>query len=203
MFEYVGVDLKIGNEMYYKNDGINEIIILIFEVQKVIVGYYDLKVEGGLINFVKWKFIDFNLILIYLLGGKVVDYVIWLYDNGGIYMFYGVVFLYYKLEDMWKQEGDNVKLLKFKYGNLCVLLLCWLMFIDYFCLKNLLLGFFVFKGLLFKMGIFKVRVYFFVNNLLIWKLKDLLVDFEMLVDGLCIFEMFVLRIYIFGFEIGF
>ena len=203
MFEYAGVDPKTGNEMYYKNDGTNETTTLTSEAQKVIVGHHDPKVEGGLTNFVKWKFIDLNLTLTYSLGGKAVDYATWLHDNGGTYTSYGAVPSYYKLEDMWKQEGDNAKLPKFKYGNSRVLSSRWLMPTDYLRLKNLSLGFSAPKGLLSKMGISKARVYFSANNLLTWKSKDLLVDPEMPVDGLCTFEMPALRTYTFGLEIGF
>ena len=57
------------------------------------------------------------------------------------YTSYGAVPSYYKLEDMWKQEGDNAKLPKFKYGNSRVLSSRWLMPTDYLRLKNLSLGF--------------------------------------------------------------
>jgi len=54
-----------------------------------------------------------------------------------------------------------------------------------------------------KTGLSKARVYFSANNLLTWKSKDLLVDPEMPIDGLCTFEMPALRTYTFGLEIGF
>ena len=203
MFEYAGVDPKTGNEMYYKNNGTNETTTLTSEAQKVIVGHHDPKVEGGLTNFLKWKFIDLNLTLTYSLGGKAIDYATWLHDNGGTYTSYGAIPSYYKLEDMWKKEGDNAKLPKFKYGNSRVLSSRWLMPTDYLRLKNLSLGFSAPKNLLSKMGISKARVYFSANNLLTWKSKDLLVDPEMPVDGLCTFEMPALRTYTFGIEIGF
>ena len=203
MFEYAGVDPQTGNEMYYKNDGSGETTTQVNEVRKVIVGHHDPKVEGGLTNFMKWKFIDFNFTLTYSIGGEALDYATWLHDNGGDYTSFGATPSYYKLEDMWKQPGDNAKLPKFKYGNTRVLSSRWLMPTDYLRLKNLSLGLSAPKNWLSKTGLSKARVYFSANNLLTWKSKDLLVDPEMPIDGLCTFEMPALRTYTFGLEIGF
>ena len=203
MFEYAGIDPQTGNEMYYKNDGSGETTTQVNEVRKVIVGHHDPKVEGGLTNFMKWKFIDFNFTLTYSIGGEALDYATWLHDNGGDYTSFGATPSYYKLEDMWKQPGDNAKLPKFKYGNTRVLSSRWLMPTDYLRLKNLSLGLSAPKNWLRKTGLSKARVYFSANNLLTWKSKDLLVDPEMPIDGLCTFEMPALRTYTFGLEIGF
>ena len=203
MFEYAGVDPQTGNEMYYKNDGSGETTTQVNEVRKVIVGHHDPKVEGGFTNFMKWKFIDFNFTLTYSIGGEALDYATWLHDNGGDYTSFGATPSYYKLEDMWKQPGDNAKLPKFKYGNTRVLSSRWLMPTDYLRLKNLSWGLSAPKNWLSKTGLSKARVYFSANNLLTWKSKDLLVDPEMPIDGLCTFEMPALRTYTFGLEIGF
>ncbi|MCS3119352.1 hypothetical protein NXV95_06920 [Bacteroides fragilis] len=105
---------------------------------------------------------------------------------------------------MEKQEGDNAKLPKFKYGNARELSSRWLMPTDYLRLKTCHWGFLCPQRLIVlrwvspKQG-FTVSA----NNLLTWKSKDLLVDPEMPVDGLCTFEMPALRTYTFGLEIGF
>ncbi|MCS3220968.1 hypothetical protein NXU92_07080 [Bacteroides fragilis] len=44
---------------------------------------------------------------------------------------YGAVPSYYKLEDMWKKEGDNAKLPQFAYGNASKASSRWLMPTDY------------------------------------------------------------------------
>lgn len=203
MYEYAGVDPQTGNEMYYKNDGTNETTTNVAEAKQVIVAHHDPKVEGGLTNFLKWKFIDFNLTLTYSLGGNAYDYATWLHDNGGSYTSNGSVPDHYKLEDMWQKPGDNAKLPKFKYGNTRINSSRWLMPTDYLRVKNLSVGFNVPQNFLTKFGFNKARIFFAANNLLTWKSKDLYVDPEMPVDGLCTFETPALRTYTFGFEIGF
>ena len=74
---------------------------------------------------------------------------------------------------------------------------------DYLRVKNLSLGFNVPENYLTKLGFNKARIYFSASNLLTWKSKDLYVDPEMPVDGLCTFETPALRTYTFGIEIGF
>ncbi|MBM6807374.1 TonB-dependent receptor [Bacteroides caecicola] len=203
MYEYAGVDPQTGNEMYYKNDGTNETTTNVAEAKQVIVAHHDPKVEGGLTNYLKWKFIDFNLTLTYSIGGNAYDYATWLHDNGGSNTSQGSIPDYYKLEDMWQQPGDNAKLPKFKYGNTRVNSSRWLMPTDYLRVKNLSLGFNVPENYLTKLGFNKARIYFSASNLLTWKSKDLYVDPEMPVDGLCTFETPALRTYTFGIEIGF
>lgn len=56
------------------------------------------------------KFIDLNFTLTYSLGGHAYDAATWLQSNGGTYNYVGNVPAYYKIEDTWKQPGDNAKL---------------------------------------------------------------------------------------------
>lgn len=207
MYEYAGVDPKTGLESYYINDGTEnarQTTTDVSKAKKVIVGKHDAALEGGLSNFVKWKFIDFNFTLTYKLGGDSYDAATWLHDNGGVYALRGAIPSYYKLSDMWQKEGDNAKLPKFQAGyGKRVLSSRWLMPNDYLRLKNLTIGFTAPREWTDKIGLNKARVYFSGNNLLTWKSKDMLVDPETPVDGLCTFEMPSLRTYTFGVELSF
>lgn len=207
MYEYAGVDSETGKEAYYINDGTEnarKTTTNVSEAKQVIVGKHEPAVEGGLSNYMKWKFIDFNFTLTYSLGGEAYDYATWLHDNGGTYTYQGATPAYYKLEDMWKKPGDQAKLPKYEVGSgTSVLSSRWLMPTDYLRLKNLTIGFSVPQNFLNKAGISKARIYFSANNLLTWKSEDLYVDPETPVDGLCTFEMPALRTYTFGIEIGF
>lgn len=207
MYEYAGVDPQTGLESYYINDGTENARNTTTDVskaKKVIVSKHDAALEGGLSNFVKWKFIDFNFTLTYKLGGDSYDYATWLHDNGGTFSLYGAIPSYYKLSDMWQKAGDNAKLPKFQVGyGKRVLSSRWLMPNDYLRLKNLTIGFTAPKEWTNKIGLSKARIYFSGNNLLTWKSKDMLVDPETPVDGGCTFEMPALRTYTFGVELSF
>ena len=67
----------------------------------MIIGSSDLKLTGGLTNFVSWKFIDLNFTLTYSLGGHAYDAATWLQPNGGT-NYVGNVPAYYKIEDTWE-----------------------------------------------------------------------------------------------------
>lgn len=207
MYEYAGVDPETGLESYYINDGTEnarKTTTNVAEANKTIVGHHEPALEGGLSNFIKWKFIDFNFTLTYKLGGDSYDYATWLHDNGGTFALNGAIPSYYKLEDMWQKPGDNAKLPKFQAGyGKGVLSSRWLMPNDYLRLKNLTLGFSAPKEWISNLGLSKARVYFSANNLLTWKSKDLYVDPETPADGLCTFEMPALRTYTFGIELSF
>ena len=74
---------------------------------------------------------------------------------------------------------------------------------DYLRLKNLTLGVSIPQNYISKLGLSKARIYVSGSNLLTWKSKDLFVDPEMRVDGLCTFETPALRTYTFGIELNF
>ena len=74
---------------------------------------------------------------------------------------------------------------------------------DYLRVKSLSIGFSAPKNFLSQFGINKARAYFAASNLLTWKSKDLAVDPETPVNGLCTFETPALRTFTFGVEIGF
>ena len=204
-YEYAGVDPETGSEMFYINgeDGSRETTIHSNEANKVIIGSPDPKLTGGLTNFVSWKFIDLNFTLTYSLGGHAYDAATWLQSNGGTYNYVGNVPAYYKIEDTWKQPGDNAKLPLFAYGNKNTVSSRWMMPTDHLRLKNLTIGFTLPSNLSKKAGINKLRAYISGNNLLTWKSKDLYVDPETPVDGLCYFETPALRTITFGIELGF
>ena len=204
-YEYAGVDPETGSEMFYINgeDGSRETTIHSNEANKVIIGSPDPKLTGGLTNFVSWKFIDLNFTLTYSLGGHAYDAATWLQSNGGTYNYVGNVPAYYKIEDTWKQPGDNAKLPLFAYGNKNTVSSRWMMPTDHLRLKNLTIGFTLPSNLSKKAGINKLRAYISGNNLLTWKSKDLYVDPETHVDGLCYFETPALRTITFGIELGF
>uniref|UniRef100_A0AB33JU43 TonB-dependent receptor n=1 Tax=Prevotella sp. GTC17262 TaxID=3236797 RepID=A0AB33JU43_9BACT len=207
MYEYAGVDSKTGLESFYINDGsenARQTTTDVSKAKKVIVGKHDPAIEGGLSNYIKWKFIDFNFTMAYKLGGDSYDFATWLHDNGGTYALYGAIPSYYKLADMWKQEGDNAKLPKFQteYGKR-VTSSRWLMPNDYLRLKNLTVGFSAPQQWIRRYGLNKARLYFSANNLLTWKSDDMFVDPETPTDGLCTFEMPALRTFTFGVELSF
>ena len=207
MYEYAGVDPETGLESYYINDGTEnarKTTTDVSEANKVIVGKHDATIEGGLSNFMKWKFIDFNFTLTYKLGGDSYDYATWLHDNGGSEALNGAIPDYYDLSKMWQKEGQKAELPKFQAGyGKRINSSRWLMPNDYLRLKNLTLGVSAPREWIRPLGINKARLYFSANNLLTWKSKDLYVDPETPVNGLCTFEMPALRTYTFGVEVSF
>lgn len=209
LYEYAGVDAATGKELYYINDGTENARNTTTEVSqanKVIVGKHEAAIEGGLTNNLRWKFIDLGFTFTYSAGGDAFDYSTWQHTNGGSYLYGGAVPASYKVEDMWSGPGDtNALLPKFEYGNTSYSTLSsrWLMPTDYLRLKNLTLGVSVPDKYIHKIGISKARIYFSGSNLLTWKSKDLIVDPEMPVDGLCTFETPALRTYTFGIELSF
>ena len=129
---------KPDRKLFYINgeDGSRETTIHSNEANKVIIGSPDPKLTGGLTNFVSWKFIDLNFTLTYSLGGHAYDAATWLQSNGGTYNYVGNVPAYYKIEDTWKQPGDNAKLPLFAYGNKNTVSSRWMMPTDHLRLKN-------------------------------------------------------------------
>lgn len=204
-YEYAGVDPETGSEMYYVNgeNGSRETTTNSVNANKVLIGSVEPKVSGGLTNFISWRFIDFNLTLTYSLGGHAYDAATWLQSNGGTYNYLGNVPAYYKIDDTWKTPGDNAKLPKFAYGSRNTLSSRWMMPTDHLRIKNMTVGFTLPSNLSKKAGIGKLRAYVSANNLLTWKSKDLYVDPETPVDGLCYFETPALRTVTFGIELGF
>ena len=202
-YEYAGVDPETGKEMFYKNDGTNETTTNYAEANKTIIGKVEPKVQGGLSNYVRWKWIDFNMTLTYSLGGHAYDYATWLQSNGGTYNYLGNVPAYYKIEDTWKQPGDNAKLPQFAYGNTNVQSSRWMMSTDHLRIKNLTLGFTIPENITRKWGFNKLRAFVSASNLLTWKSDGLYVDPETPVNGLCTFETPALRTVTFGIELGF
>ena len=203
--EYAGVDPATGKELYYINgeDGSRETTTNSAQANKTIIGSVEPTVQGGLTNFVSWKFINFNMTLTYSLGGHAYDYATWLQSNGGTYNYLGNVPAYYKIEDTWKKPGDNAKLPQFAYGNTNIASSRWLMSTDHLRIKNITLGFTMPSKVSQKWGINKLRAFVSANNLLTWKSDGLYVDPETPVDGLCTFETPALRTITFGLEVGF
>ena len=74
---------------------------------------------------------------------------------------------------------------------------------DYLRLKSLTLGFTAPTLWVSHLGLSKARAFFSASNLLTWKSKDLYVDPEMRVDGVCTFQTPGLRTFTFGIELGF
>lgn len=207
MYEYAGVDPETGLESYYINDGTEnarKTTTDVAKANKVIVGKHDAAIEGGLSNFMKWKFVDFNFTLTYKLGGDSYDAASWLHDNGGKFALRGAIPDYYDLSKMWQKQGQKAELPKFQAGyGKRVHSSRWLMPNDYLRLKNLTLGVSAPNEWIRPLGINKARMYFSANNLLTWKSKDMCVDPETPVNGLCTFEMPALRTYTFGIEVSF
>ena len=147
---------------------------------------------------------DLGLTFTYSLGGAACDYSTWQHSNGGSHLYGGAVPTYYDISKMWTGPGDtNATLPKFEYGSAASLSSRWLMPTDYLRLKNLTLGVSIPQNYISKLGLSKARIYFSGSNLLTWKSKDLFVDPEMRVDGLCTFETPALRTYTFGIELNF
>ena len=205
-YEYAGVDPETGKELFYKNDGTEharETTTEYAKCGKTIVGKHDPSIEGGLTNTLRYKFIDFGMTLTFSLGGDAMDYATWQHSNGGSYLYAGAVPAYYKMEDMWQKPGDHAKLPKFQYGSTSTMSSRWLMSTDYLRVKNLSIGFSAPKSFISQLGLSKARAYFAASNLLTWKSKDLTVDPEVPVNGVCTFETPALRTFTFGIELGF
>lgn len=207
LYEYAGVDSETGKEMFYLNDGTEnarKTTTNVSEANKTIVGKHEASIEGGLTNNLRWKFIDLGFTFTYSLGSDAMDYSTWQQSNGGSYLYNGAVPAYYDISKIWTGPGDtNATLPKFEYGSAASLSSRWLMPTDYLRLKNLTLGVSIPQNYIAKLGLSKARVYFSGANLLTWKSKDLSVDPEMRVDGICTFETPALRTYTFGIELNF
>lgn len=203
-YEYAGVDPQTGKELYYINkDGSRETTTNSAKADKVIVGNADPKLQGGLTNYIGWKFIDFNFTLTYSLGGHAFDKASWLQSNGGTYHYLGNIPSYYKIEDTWQKPGDDAKLPQFAEGNKNIVSSRWMMSTNHLRLKNMTVGFTMPQEWTRRAGIDKLRAYISGNNLLTWKSKDLYVDPEGPVNGLVTFETPSLRTVTFGIELGF
>ena len=206
-YEYAGVDPETGKEQYFINDGTEnarKTTTKVSEANKVIVGKHQPVIEGGLTNTLRYKFVDLGFTFTYSFGGDAYDYAKWLHQNGGSYNYNGAIPSYYKLSDMWTGPGDTTaKLPKFEYGSTGVLSSRWIMPADYVRLKSLTLGITAPRKYTDKIGISKARVYFSASNLFTIKSKDLFVDPEMPIDGLCTFETPQLKTFTFGIELGF
>jgi putative surface membrane protein len=205
-FEYAGVDPATGKELFYINDGTSNARNTTTDpnkANKVIIGNHETKLEGGFTNNITWKFIDFGLNFTFSLGGKAYDAASWQHDNGD-YTFGGQVPAYYDVNKMWKGPGDTSALQPvFQYGNTSQTSSRWLMPTDYLRLKSLTLGFTAPTLWVSHLGLSKARAFFSASNLLTWKSKDLYVDPEMRVDGVCTFQTPGLRTFTFGIELGF
>ena len=205
-YEYAGVDPNTGRESYYINDGTSNArntTVNPNEAKKVIIGNHETKIEGGFSNNITWKFIDFGLNFTFSLGGKAFDAATWQHNNGN-YTFGGQLPTYYDINKMWTGPGDtNASQPVFQYGNSSEVSSRWLMPTDYLRLKSLTLGFTAPSQWVTRIGLSKARAFFSASNLLTWKSKDLYVDPEMRVDGVCTFQTPALRTFTFGIELGF
>ena len=205
-YEYAGVDPATGKESFYLNDGTADARKTTTDpskAHKVIIGNHETSLEGGLSNNLTWKFIDFGLNFTFSLGGKAYDGATWQHDNGS-YLFRGAVPAYYDINKTWKGPGDTCASQPvFQYGNTSENSSRWLMPTDYLRLKSLTLGLTAPGNWVSRFGLSKARFYFAASNLLTWKSKDLTVDPEMRVDGVCTFQTPALRTFTFGLELGF
>lgn len=205
-YEYAGVDRETGKELYYINDGTDkarETTTDYKKAQKTIIGHHDPTVSGGLSNTVRWRMIDLGVNLTFSLGGDALDNVNLTHTNGGTNLYRGGVPSYYKLSDTWTPENKDAKLPIFQYNSTSVMSSRWLMPTDYLRLKSLTLGVSAPQEWLRPIGLSKARVFFSGSNLLTWKSKDLYVDPEMPVSGLCTVETPAYRTYTFGLELEF
>jgi hypothetical protein len=205
-YEYAGVDPATGKESFYINDGTSNTRNTTVDpnkAKKVIMGNHETKLEGGFSNNITWKFIDFGFNFTFSLGGKAFDAATWQHNNGN-YTFGGQVPTYYDINKMWTGPGDtNASQPVFQYGNTSEVSSRWLMPTDYLRLKSLTLGFSAPSHWVSRIGLSKARAFFSASNLLTFKSKDLYVDPEMRVDGVCTFQTPGLRTFTFGIELGF
>ena len=205
-YEYAGVDPATGKESFYINDGTSNArntTVNPNKAKKVIMGNHETKLEGGFSNNITWKFIDFGFNFTFSLGGKAFDAATWQHNNGN-YTFGGQVPTYYDINKMWTGPGDtNASQPVFQYGNTSEVSSRWLMPTDYLRLKSLTLGFSAPSHWVSRIGLSKARAFFSASNLLTFKSKDLYVDPEMRVDGVCTFQTPGLRTFTFGIELGF
>lgn len=204
-YEYAGVDPATGKESYYINGENNDrnTTTNSAEATKILIGSAQPKVQGGLTNFMTYKFIDFGFTLTYSLGGHVFDEANWLQSNGGTYHYTGNIPSYYKQEDMWQRPGDNAQLPQFAQNNKNIVSSRWMMSTNHLRVKNMTLGFTMPAAWTAKIGMSKVRAYMSGNNLLTFKSKDLYVDPETDPDGFAMFETPALRTVTFGIDLAF
>ena len=205
-YEHAGVDPATPQETVYLNAGTADARKTTTDpskAHKVIIGNHETSLEGGLSNNLTWKFVDFGLNFTFSLGGKAYDGATWQHDNGS-YLFRGAVPAYYDINKTWKGPGDtSASQPVFQYGNTSENSSRWLMPTDYLRLKSLTLGLTAPGNWVSRFGLSKARFYFAASNLLTWKSKDLTVDPEMRVDGVCTFQTPALRTFTFGLELGF
>ena len=205
-YEYAGVDPATGKESFYLNDGTADARKTTTDpskAHKVIIGNHETSLEGGLSNNLTWKFVDFGLNFTFSLGGKAYDGATWQHNNGSN-LFRGAVPAYYDINKTWKGPGDtSASQPVFQYGNTSENSSRWLMPTDYLRLKSLTLGLTAPGNWVSRFGLSKARFYFAASNLLTWKSKDLTVDPEMRVDGVCTFQTPALRTFTFGLALGF
>lgn len=204
-YEYAGVDPATGKESFYVNgkDGDRSITTKPSDANKILIGSAEPTVQGGLTNFMTYKFIDFGFTLTYSLGGQVFDEARWLQSNGGTYHYVGNIPSYYKQEDMWQRPGDQAKLPQFAQNNVNTVSSRWMMSTNHLRVKNMTLGFTMPSNWVSKAGLSNVRAYVAANNLLTFKSKDLYVDPETDPDGFAMYETPALRTVTFGINFGF
>ena len=216
IFEYAGVDPQTGKEQYYTNTPAKagEDFTIIdrtittdaSKVNKAIMGNWDPTVSGGITSNLTWKGVDFNFTFTYSLGGHCIDNMAVNYSNGGSWATNAIAIpSYYKLEDMWREPGDNAKLPMYAYGGSGneYTSTRFMYSTDYLRLKNLTLGYTLPKVWTRKAGMERVRAYVSASNLFTIKDKDMYMDPETIVGGVVSFSTPNLRTFSFGIEIGF
>ena len=123
--------------------------------------------------------------------------------NGGDNIFKANVPSYYKIENMWKQPGDNAELPQFVYGNVNTTSTRWLQSTDHLRLKNITLGYSLPKKVLNNIGISKLRAFASASNLFTFKSSGLYLDPETPIDGQVTFQTPPLKTVSFGVELEF
>ena len=205
LYEYAGVDPATGKESFYVNQGDNprETTTDITKASRIITGHAQPKVQGGLINNLTYKNLDFGMTLTYSLGGKTFDNARWLQTNGGDMHYQGNIPSYYDINKMWQKPGDIAELPQFVKGNVGVSSDRWMFSTNHLRIKNITLGYSAPKAWTQKLKLEKIRAFASGSNLLTWKSKDLYYDPEVPVNGVVTYETPSLRTVTFGVEIGF
>lgn len=205
LYEYAGVDPQTGKESFYINQEGKERETTTdrSKAEKINAGSVTPDITGGITNSLTYKGLDFSFVFTYSLGGEVYDRATWMQTNGGDNIFKANVPSYYKIENMWKQPGDNAELPQFVYGNVNTTSTRWLQSTDHLRLKNITLGYSLPKKVLNNIGISKLRAFASASNLFTFKSSGLYLDPETPIDGQVTFQTPPLKTVSFGVELEF
>lgn len=206
LVSWAGVDPETGAGLYYidpENGNYNKTSDA-SKAKKSIVGTWDPVVQGGVNSAFSWKFIDFNFMFTFSLGGQTLNNMGTSSYDGNYMTYHGQLPVAMDIDKMWKKPGDVAELPMFYYKNAGVYTSDrFLMSTDHLRLKNLTIGFTTPKAWMGNSGLEGVRLYVAGNNLFTIKDPKLVVDPETIVGGVSYIRTPQLRTITVGLELKF